>query len=501
MRQEQISTRRTHLSATKLSLLAKRLQGKTSTGAHPDHSQIGRAPHDSELPLTQIQEDRLLYEQRVRETTGRDVSNHLSKCFWLRGRLDEATLAQSLESLSQRHDILRTRFLSINGRLTQVITDSPVIPLSVIDLRDILRDISGDEREQAAMERVGRQEHEPFDIKREVLWRVVLFRLGEEEYLMLLTMHHVISDTSSMEFMVRDLLVFYRACSTSAAALLPALPIQFADYAHWQRSLQEGSATARQLSYWKEQLKGMGPLPDVHFRNMRPVSGTISDKGTARRIALSAELIEPLRELGRREGCTLYMVILAAVKILLHHCSGQEDIGVRSPVSGRSRPETEGMVGWLANLLVLRTDFQGVVDFADALRRVRKVVLEAYEHQEIPFVMLVEVFNHSSKWNDDTPRVVFNMTQKRGDQKQTPQIEGLKILSVAVPRPAAVATNGLAIQVVESDRELDISITYRAEAFEATAVTAMLSGLRVILESAVADPHLKFPELLSSLPT
>jgi non-ribosomal peptide synthetase component F len=195
------------------------------------------------------------------------------------------------------------------------------------------------------------------------------------------------------------------------------------------------------------------------------------------------------------------MVILAAVKILLHHCSGQEDIGVRSPVSGRSRPETEGMIGWLANLLVLRTDFQGVADFADALGRVRKVVLEAYEHQDIPFVMLVEVFNHSSKWNDDTPRVVFNMTQKRDDQKQTPQVEGLKILSLAVPRPEAAANNGLAIQVVENERELDISITYRAEAFEAATVTAMLSGLRVILESAVADPHLKFPELLSALPT
>lgn len=493
MRQELISTRRTQLSANKLSLLEKRLQGKSPTGPLPGQPQpITRAPRDGELPLAYIQENRLVYERRVREATGRSINNHLSRCFSIAGRLDVQTLGDTLGDLSQRHDILRSRFPFADGLPIQVVDPAPVSPLSVIDLRDVPES----ERRRTAMLHVAERENAPFDSDNESLWRVVLLRLGDDEQLLLLVMHHAISDIWSLEFMVRDMLTLYRARETGAAARLPEPAIQYADFAHWQRRELEGLGFARHIHYWKEQLKGVGPLPNVHFRNMRPASGPVSNRATAQRIGLSPELLESLRGLGRREGCTLYMVILAAVKILLQHCSGEDDIAVRSPVSGRNRPETEGMVGWVANLLVLRTDLSGAETFIDVLRRVRKVVLEAYEHQDIPFVKLVEAFNHCDRWNDDAaPRVILNVTQKGGEQARPPQVEGLRISAVAVPRPEAVTGEGLAIQVVEGERELDVSFTYRVESFEASAVAAMLASLRAIVECAAADPHAQFAAL------
>ena len=228
----------------------------------------------------------------------------------------------------------------------------------------------------------------PFDLSRDLMLRGRLIRLDQEEQVLLLTMHHIISDGWSMGILFKELSALYEAFCTGKPARLPELPVQYADYAEWQREWLQGEVLESQLGYWKQQLEGAPQVLELPTDRPRPALQTY--RGGRRSRTLSRELSEELKRLSRSEGVTLFMTLLAAFQTLLYRYTGQEEMLVGTPIAGRSREETEGLIGFFVNTLVLRTDLSGHPTFRELLARVRRMAVEAYAHQDLPFEKLVE---------------------------------------------------------------------------------------------------------------
>ncbi|HST58364.1 MAG TPA: condensation domain-containing protein, partial [Longimicrobium sp.] len=301
----------------------------------------------------------------------------------LGGALDAGALERALGEIIRRHEALRTTFTEVDGAPVQVVAPFggfalPVEDLSGLDERD---------REAAVRQRAGEEARRAFDLTAGPLFRAALLRLREEEHVLLITMHHIVSDGWSMGVLFRELSVLYEAYREGGESPLPELPVQYADYAVWQREQLEGETLHRQLAYWRERLSGAPELLELPTDHPRPAVQTY--RGASVPVELSPELLERLQALGRSEGTTLYMTLLAAFQVLLSRYSGSEDIVVGSPIAGRARKETEELIGFFVNTLVLRTELGGDPTFREVLGRVRGATLGAYEHQEVPFEKLV----------------------------------------------------------------------------------------------------------------
>jgi len=271
----------------------------------------------------------------------------------LRGPLNVLTLEQSFNELIRRHESLRTVFNSVDGQPFQVILPALTIVLPVVDLRDI---VSPAEREAAIRRLSTAEARRPFNLFRGPLLRATLFRLTEETYVLFLTVHHIIFDGWSREVLVRELSTVYEAFTSGRPALLPALPIQYADFAQWHRKRLWDKALEEQLAYWKKQLENLSILK---LPSDRPRPAVRTFKGAKQSFTLPEDIFEGLKTLGRREGVTLFMMLLAAYQTLLHRYTGQNDIGIGSPISGRDRSELDSLIGLFLNMLVLRTDLSG----------------------------------------------------------------------------------------------------------------------------------------------
>lgn len=484
MRQKHLSNRRAKLSPTKQALLDRRMQAKTAIGSErAPVSTIEPISRDGELPLSFAQESRLIYEQWARLNLKENVSLHLSKCFRLRGTLNLAALEQSLHEVARRHEVLRATFPFKQGRPAQVIAASTALPLIVIEAHARPDDAS----EAMAMKIISEQAHRPFDFANEVLWRVVVLRLGSDESILLLTTHHVISDAWSLEVLTKELAVLYHAFSSGASSPFSDLTVQYADFAHWQRQEMQGERLDQLLSYWKRQLKETGPFPTLNLPRASPRRDELTGSVASQSLKLSSDLTHSLRLLSRRENVTLYMLALAGLKLLLHRYTGQDNIGVRSPVAYRQHPETVEMVGWLANLLVFRTDLSGASNFLEVLGQVRRVVLEAYEHQDLPYPKLTEAFGKVAQPEQGTP-VIFNMIQKTNGSQKRPELFGLKTSDVQVPPPNALLEPGLTVYLIEGEKELHLSINYHPQKFAADMIAGMLENFRALLEESLAHP-------------
>src|SRR5262249_10956654 len=244
------------------------------------------------------------------------------------------------------------------------------------------------EREVETMRWATEEAHKPFDLSRGPLLRTTLLRLGELEHILVLTIHHIVSDGWSMGVLYREIALLYEAFSSGKPSRLPQLPIQYTDFAHWQRQFFQGKVLESQYSYWKGQLDGVPPLLELPTDCPRPEVQTF--RGASRPVQLTKSLAEALKAFSRQEGVTLFMTLLAAFETLIHRYTGQEDLVVGSPTVGRNQVETEGLIGVFVNMLVLRTDFSGNPTFLELLARVREVVLGAYAHPDLPFEDLIE---------------------------------------------------------------------------------------------------------------
>ncbi len=287
------------------------------------------------------------------------------------GPLKVAALEQSLREISRRHEALRTTFSITGGDPVQVISPALSLSMPFVDLTDRLENAREEEAQRLAHEEAGR----PFDLRTGPLFRAKLIRLGELNHLLLLTLHHIVSDGWSMAVLYRELSILYRAFINCEPSPLAGLPIQYADYAVWQREYLEGEVLESQLSYWKNQLEG---IPGVlHLPTDHPRPAIQSYRGERQSIELSKELTQALKALSRKEGATLFMTLLAAFQTLLHRYTGQDDIVVGSPIANRNRTEIEGLIGFFVNTLVLRSNFSVNPTFTQLLAQVREMALGA----------------------------------------------------------------------------------------------------------------------------
>jgi amino acid adenylation domain-containing protein len=338
-----------------------------------------RVSREQDLPLSFAQQRLWFLNELVPESPFYNLPLRVR----LRGQLDVSALRQTFQEIVRRHESLRTSFATIDGRAIQRIAPFLSLPFSLVDLSSL--PASG--REAELLRLAGAEAEEVFHLSRAPLMRVRLLQLGDEDFVVLLTLHHILADGWSMGVLLRDLAAIYAAASAGRPPSLPELPVQYADYAHWQRHWLEGEVLHQHLAYYREQLADL-PVLDLAWDRPRPAVQTYH--GSTHYLQWPGDLSRGLEELRRREGATLFMVLQAAFQTLLSRYSGQTDIVLGSPVANRHRPEIEGLIGFFVNMLVLRGDLGGDPGFRELLGRTRKVCREAMAHQDLPYEKLVE---------------------------------------------------------------------------------------------------------------
>ncbi|HZH31548.1 MAG TPA: amino acid adenylation domain-containing protein, partial [Pyrinomonadaceae bacterium] len=396
----------------------------------------------------------------------------------LTGALDVAALTGTLDEIVRRHEVLRTTFAEVEGTPVQVVGAAEPHNLELVDLGGLAEA----EREAEARRLASEEARKPFDLSTGPLLRAKLLRLAEEEHVVLLTMHHIVSDGWSLGVLVREVAVLYEAFSRGEESPLPELPIQYADYAAWQREWLQGEVLEAQVSYWKKQLE---ELPVLELPTDRPRPPAQSFRGAQLSLHIPEETLRGLKELSRREGCTLFMTLLAAFQLLLSRYSGQEDIIVGTPIAGRTRAEAEGLIGFFVNTLALRTDLSGDPTFVELMKRVREVTLGAYAHQEVPFEKLVEELRPER----DTSRqplfqVMFAM-QNAPTGGGGARLAGLE-LTPASSGAGATSKFDLMLTVTERGGELAASFEYATDLFDQESIERMASHLKTLLTGVVS---------------
>jgi amino acid adenylation domain-containing protein len=397
----------------------------------------------------------------------------------LKGPFNVVALKQSLNELVKRHEVLRTTFAIVDGRPAQVVAPLLTLALPIVDLRDLPET----EREIEVQRLATNEAQRPFDLAEGPLVRATVLRLGEDEHVGLLTMHHIVSDGWSTGILIREMAALYDAFSSDRVASLPELPIQYADFAHWQRDWLQGEVLETQLSYWKQQLLGAPPLLELPVDHPRPAVQAFH--GAHQSILLPRTVGDGLKALSRKEGVTLFMTLLAAFQVLLHRYTNQEDLVIGTPIANRNRLEIERLIGFFVNTLVLRTDLSGNPSFLELLRRVREVCLGAYAHQDLPFERLVEEL-HLPRDLSRNPlfQVMFVL------QNASPQAVELPGLSLS---PVEVDTGtthfDLTLHIADTDQGLIGTLAYNTDLFEAVTITRMLGHFRTLVEGVAATPE------------
>jgi hypothetical protein len=407
----------------------------------------------------------------------------------LRGRLNIAVLEQSLNEIIRRHEALHTTFRLVDGQPMQIIGTPEPVKLALVELTRV----SVVERENIVQELATNETQRPFDLGCGPLLRTTVLRLGAEEHVVFLAMHHIIADGWSMNVFMREIAALYAVFSAGKPSPLPDLPIQYADFACWQRQWLQGEALEEQIGYWKQQLSDLGP--PLQLPTDRPRPTVQSFRGARWSFGLPTHLSEALRSQSQREGCTLFMTLLAALQMLLHVYSGQEDIVVGTDVANRSRIETEGLIGFFVNQLVLRIDLSGNPTFQEVLKRVQAVTVAAYSHQDLPFDRLVEVLNIPRELSR-TPlfQVKFVL--------QTPPISVMELPGLTMQLMEfnrGTAKFDLLFNMWDTDHGIVGALDYNTDLFDAISVIRMVEQLEVVLHKAVAQPDIRLDMLVAYL--
>ena len=403
----------------------------------------------------------------------------------LGGALDAAALERALGEIVRRHEALRTTFAEVDGAPVQVIAPFGGFALPIDDLSRLAEA----DREAEVRRRAGEEARRPFDLSAGPLFRAALLRVDEEDHVLLISMHHIVSDGWSLGVFFRELSALYGAYHEGRKSPLTELPVQYADYAVWQREQLEGESLNRQLAYWKERLAGAPRVLDLPTDRPRPAVRT--HRGATVWTEFSAEVLERLQALGRSEGATLYMTLLGAFQVLLSKYSGSEDIVVGSSIAGRTRGEVEGLIGFFINSLVLRTDLSGDPSFREVLRRVRAVTLGAYEHQELPFEKLVaELQPERSLSHSPLYQVSFGLNNPDGSG---PGLPGLRIESAYAG--SETAKFDLSLGFVTGPRGLRAFLAYSTDLFDESTIRRMLGHLERVLEQVAADADARLSRL------
>ncbi len=400
------------------------------------------------------------------------------------GPLNLFALEHAFDEIVSRHDILRTTFSTRDGQPVQLIAPHARQPLAVVDLSAL----PPQEREREARRLAAREAAQPFDLERGPLLRVAVLRLDHEDHIILLTMHHIISDGWSMGVLTRELIALYEASAAGHPSSLPRLPIQYVDYAVWQREQLSGEVLDRQLNYWKTQLAGVRIL---ELPTDRPRPATQSHRGANVRVRIGPQVAKALKALAKEEEATLFMALVAAWQLLLMRYTGQDDIAVGTPIAGRTQDETEGLIGFFINMVVLRTDLSGGPSFRQLLGRVREVALGAYAHQDAPFEKLVEelqperALSHTPLFQ--TAMVLQNTPEERAEMGSL-RLSGLRGQGIS-------AKFDLTLSLAEADGGLTGTLEYKTDLFDAATITRLVGHFERLLASIISHPDERIDRL------
>jgi amino acid adenylation domain-containing protein len=424
-----------------------------------------------DAPLSFAQE-RLWFLDQMQP--GNPVYNVLS-AHRLSGTLDAAAMERALGQVVRRHEALRTTFPAVDGTPVQVAAPFTGFRLAVEDAAGLDDD--------ALMRRAADEAARPFDLARGPLFRATLLRISDDDHLLLTAMHHIVSDGWSMRVLFRELVAHYAAEHAGGGAGLPALPLQYADFARWQRAHLQGAALDRQLAFWRLRLAGAPELLALPADRPRPP--TPSQRGASVTLQVPRRVVDRLQALATAERASLHMVLLAAFQVLLARYSGSDDVVVGSPIAGRTRLEVEGLIGFFVNMLVMRTDLGGARHFRDVLRRVRADTVSAYEHQDLPFERLVAELQPERSLSH-SPLFQVTFSTDTFEAVSTEALPGLRVASV--DPELSVAKFDLALALSAGPRGLGGMLAYSTDLFDRATVERMARHVERVLEQVADDP-------------
>ncbi|MBV9775157.1 MAG: AMP-binding protein, partial [Gemmatimonadetes bacterium] len=474
---------RTLFEAPTVAGIAERVEAALRAGEASEVPPIGRVPRTEgqPLPLSFAQQRLWFIDQMEPGSSAYNMPQPLR----LRGALDVRALEGALTEIVRRHESLRTVFTSVAGEPAQTLLPPAPFALPGADLRTL----PAQAREAEAARRVAEETTRPFDLEHGPLLRALLLRLDEGDWVLVFTMHHIVSDGWSLGVLTREVSALYGAYLRGEASPLPELPVQYPDYAVWQRAWLSGETLERHLEYWRGELADAPPVLELPTDHPRPPRMTT--EGATHPFAVAAPTVRALRELSRREDATLFMTLLAAWDVLLARWAGQDDVLVGTPIAGRSQVELEALIGFFVNTLVLRTRLSGAPTFPELLGRVRESTLGAYQHQEVPFEKLVEEL-HPERSLQHSPffQAMFILQNLERAELRLGALE----MEVMGGGGEAVKFD-LSLTLMETGDALHGVLAYRTALWEASTMARMAEQLGVLLEGIAADPARPVAEL------
>lgn len=473
------SDRRDNLSEAKRALLEKLLQGKRADAA-PLQIVTFRPPDVA--PRLSYAQERLWFLYQLQPSSS---AYNMHEALRVQGPLDVEVLQRSLNVVIVRHEILRTTFVTRNQQLVQQVNDSLEVSINQVDLRALPPAAREAESHKLTIE----ASRHRFDLAELPLLHVRLLRMAEADHILLLTIHHIISDEWSNEVFWRELSLCYKAVAAGSQINLPALPLQYVDFAYWQRQWLAESHMQRQLDYWMGRLSGELPLLQLPTDRPRPVAQRY--QGAWQSITLPPPMALALRGLSQRSGVTLFMTLLAAFNALLHRYTGQTDILVGTPIANRNRPEIENLIGFFLNTLVMRSDLSNNPRFVDLLLQVRDVALAGFANQDLPFEKLVDELRPTRDLSYNPLFQVMFVFQEAANRAI--ELPGLTLTSI--PVDGGVSKFDLTLFTIDSQQGLQVALEYNTDLFDASTITRMLGHFRTMVEGIIANPEQRIAEL------
>ena len=472
-KKNEIYIRRSQLSPAKQALLEKRLRGEIKS----DNQQkfIPRRSQHNPVPLSFSQQRLWFLAQLETDNPFYNISAVVN----LKGKLNFEALQGSLQEIINRHEVLRCNFQTIEGRPVAFIHTSKTLLLPVFDISELPIN-----QQAAEVKKLASQEaQQPFDLSSDLLLRVKLLRLNPEKYVLLFTMHHIVSDGWSIGVLIHELATLYEAFCQGKTSSLPELPIQYGDFAIWQQEYLQGEALTAQKNYWKRQLGGS--LPVLQLPTDYPRPAVQSYKGKTHAFTIHKSLTTALKALSQQAGATLFMTLLTAFKILLYRYSQQDDIIIGTAIANRNLPQIEKLIGFFVNTLVLRTDVSGNSSFLDLLARVKETTLDAYTHQDLPFEQLVEEIQPERNLNHNPLFQVWFAL----NNSPMPALE-IGELTLTISHVDSETTQfDLSLDMVEREEELIGTFEYSSDLFNADTIIRIAEHFQTLLAGIIANPN------------
>jgi len=442
---------------------------------------LQKAPREGHPPLSFAQQRLWFLDQLAPGSANYNIPSAIR----LQGNLNLNVLQRSIKTIVERHEALRTVFQEQDGAPVQIIQDTINVPLPIKDLSALPKE----EQETQALALATAEAAKPFDLAKGPLVRIRLLKLSEQEHIALFTLHHTVTDGWSMGILVKEIAALYNAYLVDEPSPLPELPVQYADYAVWQRNYLQGEVLEKQLAFWKELIGENPPALELPLDHPRPAMQTFN--GSTINETLPAELTKQLVSFSQKENVTLFMTLLAAFQTLMHRYNSQEQILVGSPIANRTRVETEGLIGFFVNTLVLKADFSQAADFKSLLKQIRQMTLQVYAHQDLPFEQLVEALQPQRDMSHSPLfQVAFILQNAPLDKIELPD---LTILPFQAENKSS--KYDLTLNVAETEDGLALSLEYNTDLFEQTTAQRTLQHYRNLLNAVLENPKEKIAYL------